>query len=688
MGERNHSKHLFYIFVAIAVVTASQRAISSGQSGALVRLQATTPGLSQTGHLHVSGTVLGGFIGGDGSALINLNATNLAAGTVNDARIPNNIVRTGQAQTITGNKTFSGSNSFTNATVPFSVTSNSLVANLNADLLDGMTSAAFALASHSHDGADIASGMVPDARLNSNIVRTGSNQTISGNKTFSGLTSFTNGSLPFSVTSNSVVANLNADLLDGLSATNFVNTQGSSTITGNTTVNPILSLINNGAGRGLDISSGGIGTYIYSPGAEAFVAVSAADGFAAEIAQWNTGANGNGLRVTGGPNGGIGMSVTGRDFGIEASGSTAILATGSDFGLKAFSSTNASSALYAEASGAGSYGVQGRGETGVVGVGTLFGIKSFSSANNSTAMLVSASGSSSFGIRSTTNDPASTAILATAGNSNSIGISTNALYTGGIGIRSTASTGLAGQFVATSGNAIEAFSNSGLALAAQSVTNDGITAISSAANKSAVYAYNDSTAGATAFGVYASSRPGTYGGYFIGNVHVVGTLSKAGGAFMIDHPQNPEGAFLTHSFVESPDMKNIYDGTVVTDDKGYATVMLPDYFDSLNESFRYQLTVLDSGTDSSEWVMARVARKIENNQFVIRTSAPKTEVSWMVTGIRKDKWAQANRIVPERLKGEDEHGFYLNPEAFNQPEDRRLYGRNWIRLQDAKKIKK
>ncbi|HMS57069.1 MAG TPA: hypothetical protein PKA27_16885, partial [Fimbriimonadaceae bacterium] len=106
------------------------------------------------------------------------------------------------------------------------------------------------------------------------------------------------------------------------------------------------------------------------------------------------------------------------------------------------------------------------------------------------------------------------------------------------------------------------------------------------------------------------------------------------------------------------------------------------------ESFRYQLTVLDSGTDSSEWVMARVARKIENNQFVIRTSAPKTEVSWMVTGIRKDKWAQANRIVPERLKGEDEHGFYLNPEAFNQPEDRRLYGRNWIRLQDAKKIKK
>ena len=46
-----------------------------------------------------------------------------------------------------------------------------------------------------------------------------------------------------------------------------------------------------------------------------------------------------------------------------------------------------------------------------------------------------------------------------------------------------------------------------------------------------------------------------------GNATVVGTLSKGGGSFKIDHPLDPENKYLYHSFVESPDMKNVYDGT-------------------------------------------------------------------------------------------------------------------------------
>jgi hypothetical protein len=45
----------------------------------------------------------------------------------------------------------------------------------------------------------------------------------------------------------------------------------------------------------------------------------------------------------------------------------------------------------------------------------------------------------------------------------------------------------------------------------------------------------------------------------IGNLGVTGTVSKGGGSFKIDHPLDPENKYLSHSFVESPDMKNIYD---------------------------------------------------------------------------------------------------------------------------------
>jgi hypothetical protein len=39
-------------------------------------------------------------------------------------------------------------------------------------------------------------------------------------------------------------------------------------------------------------------------------------------------------------------------------------------------------------------------------------------------------------------------------------------------------------------------------------------------------------------------------------------------------------------------MKNVYDGTAVTDGSGYATVATPEYFEAINRDFRYQLTVV------------------------------------------------------------------------------------------------
>jgi hypothetical protein len=41
-------------------------------------------------------------------------------------------------------------------------------------------------------------------------------------------------------------------------------------------------------------------------------------------------------------------------------------------------------------------------------------------------------------------------------------------------------------------------------------------------------------------------------------------------------------------------------------------------------------------------------------------------VSWQVTGIRKDAYAEQNRIMVEVLKPAKERGTYLHPEAFGK----------------------
>ena len=157
-----------------------------------------------------------------------------------------------------------------------------------------------------------------------------------------------------------------------------------------------------------------------------------------------------------------------------------------------------------------------------------------------------------------------------------------------------------------------------------------------------------------------------------GNVAIAGTMSAAVKAFRIDHPLDPANKELWHSCIESPDMMNLYNGTVVTDASGYATITLPSYFEALNRDFRYQLTVIDEDDTTDAFIWAKVVRKIgkeASNQFTIRTARGNVEVSWMVTGIRQDAYANHARITPEVEKAVK--GTYLNPEAFGviKPEE-------------------
>lgn len=163
----------------------------------------------------------------------------------------------------------------------------------------------------------------------------------------------------------------------------------------------------------------------------------------------------------------------------------------------------------------------------------------------------------------------------------------------------------------------------------------------------------------------SASGSGALAGRFFGNVQVNGSLSKGGGSFRIDHPLDPENKYLYHSFVESPDMKNIYDGIAMLDASGSAVVEMADWFEALNRDFRYQLTALDASMPG-----LFVSQTMRDGRFVISGGLPGARVSWMVTGIRQDAWAQAHRIPVEEVKPAGERGRYLHPEAWGLPPSR------------------
>jgi len=207
-----------------------------------------------------------------------------------------------------------------------------------------------------------------------------------------------------------------------------------------------------------------------------------------------------------------------------------------------------------------------------------------------------------------------------------------------------------------------------------------ISATSAAVNN-AVYGNNTSTSGlANGAAFYTASSAGTavvgvntgtggnhYAGYFQGNVLITGNLAKSTGSFQIDHPLDPANKYLYHSFVESPDMMNIYNGVATLDVRGAVWITLPEYFEALNQEFRYQLTSIGRPQPS-----LYVAREISGNRFRISGGKAGGKVSWQVTGIRHDAYADAHRIQVEVEKPPQEQGHYLHPELFGAPAEQAI----------------
>jgi hypothetical protein len=187
-------------------------------------------------------------------------------------------------------------------------------------------------------------------------------------------------------------------------------------------------------------------------------------------------------------------------------------------------------------------------------------------------------------------------------------------------------------------------------------TSDSGTGVHGDSNSNiGVYGYSDS-----GYGVYSNGNAKV-----LGDLTVTGTLSKAGGSFKIDHPLDPANKFLYHSFIESPDMLNVYSGTITLDAKGEATVTLPDWFEALNRDYRYQLTAIGQAAPD-----LHVKSEVKDSAFSIAGGASGQKVSWQLTGIRQDAWANAHRIPVEEEKPADERGLYLHPTEHGQPADK------------------
>jgi len=178
------------------------------------------------------------------------------------------------------------------------------------------------------------------------------------------------------------------------------------------------------------------------------------------------------------------------------------------------------------------------------------------------------------------------------------------------------------------------------------------------------------------YGIFAQAANGStanYAGFFegdvtiTGNLNVSGSISKASGTFKIDHPLDPENKYLVHSFVESPEMINVYSGNITTDANGMATVVLPSYFEAANKDFRYQLTAI------GQFAQAIIKDEISANTFVIQTDKPNVKISWQVTAVRNDAYAKKHRIEPEQSKSASEQGKYLHPELYDKTDADNVY---------------
>jgi hypothetical protein len=254
---------------------------------------------------------------------------------------------------------------------------------------------------------------------------------------------------------------------------------------------------------------------------------------------------------------------------------------------------------------------------------------------------------------------------ASAGTGTTYGVQGESNSTSGHGVYGIASTssgttyGVRGLSSSTSGRGVQ-----GVASAATGST-FGVVGLASSSNGAGVI--GQATANnSNAIGVWGfATQPLAYAGFFNGRVHVTGNLSAGGTKpFKIDHPLDPANRYLYHFAVESPEVRNVYDGVATLDGNGTAKVRLPAYFSALNSGdYRYQLTPIGAAMPD-----LHIAGEIAGNAFSLAGGMPGMRVSWQVTAVRNDPYLRDHPVAAEVEKSPEERGRYLYPQGHGKAE--------------------
>jgi len=187
-----------------------------------------------------------------------------------------------------------------------------------------------------------------------------------------------------------------------------------------------------------------------------------------------------------------------------------------------------------------------------------------------------------------------------------------------------------------------------------------------------VYGYAFGSTG-TNYGVHGRTNSSAgYAGYFEGDVHINGTITKSSGSFLIDHPLDPENKLLRHNFVESPENLLIYRGKARLDGSGQAVVQLPHYFKALTREGEATVTLTSVGKPFL------TGYDIEPDRSCVRIYGESNrEVSWVVYADRDDPVIHQLARPVEEDKGPEnkycDRGKLLNPTAYGYPESRGRY---------------
>ncbi len=567
-----------------------------------VSLQATTPGTPQNGHSNISGTSKAGFFIGNGSLLTNLNAGELRTGII----------------TLTG------------------------------------TSPTYIIRGTNNSGAANASGLIGVTNSPTGVTYGGwfESKSVSGRALF-GYASATSGA----TYATYAVNNSNAGrACFGIATSLTGNTYGGFFSTLSEAGYGVLGQASSATGTtygvyGRATSPSGYGVYSEGNLHATGVISGNGTGLTGVNADQLDGINStaflqaipNPLSLTGSV--AFGSIISGTNNGSSGRGvfGEATSATGTNYGGRFETASTSGRGVYGLAtadtgSAHGVFGVSqsstGRGVYGSASATSGVNYAGYFDSNSTTGYGVFANSAGPYGVYG---QSASTSGHGVFGEATA---TTGLTFGGRFYSDSTFGSGVYGEATATTGTTYGVWGRS------KSTGGVGVFGVATATTGTtyAVYGRSDSN-GASAYSVYAQGKLGASG-------------TKT---FRIDHPFDPENKYLLHYSHEGPEPQNVYNGNVVTDAKGYATISLPDYFEEINKDPRYTLTIID---DSDDFVLAKVVREVRNNQFTIRTNKPSVKVSWRVDAIRNDRWVQKRGAPVEVDKEGPEKGRYQHPELY------------------------